>query len=347
MYKLDLSNREKRILNIVIENYIKQGEPIGSASLVANYNLPWSSATVRSAMFRLMEMGYLVQPHVSAGRIPTEKGMRVYIDSLHNSTQLPKSKISFIKSRYNQINGTFDEVIYETSIMLSDISRCAGLATLPRTRFMKIKSTELIKIEDKKILVIIVFEGGMIEQRVIKLDRTIPKDTLLKLSDYLNKLTVALTLEQVESVLFDKLKNEKQIYRNFIETLINLSSKSLDERLKSGVFINGQKSFFEYFGSINSDSLKELFKAFEEKSFLLEILEKTMREESTRVYIGLENGVPKGYSVIAAPYGTSRTLGTLGVLGPINMDYAKIIPLVSYIASVVSDIASKGGKDEV
>jgi len=347
MYKLGLSDREKSILNIVIENYIRQGKPIGSASLVENYNLPWSSATVRSVMFSLMEKGYLVQPHVSAGRIPTERGMRFYIDSLLNPTQLSKSKISFIKARFNNINGTFDEVIYETSIMLSDFSRCAGLATLPRTRVMKIKSTELIKIEEKKVLVIIVFEGGMIEQRVIKLDRNIPKDTLQNLSDYLNKLTFALTLEQVESILFKKLKNEKQIYRDFIESLVNLKVRSSEERLKSSVFINGQKSFFEYFGSLNPDSLKELFKAFEEKSFLLEILEKTMREDSTRVYIGLENGVPRGYSVIAAPYGTSQTLGTLGVLGPINMDYAKIIPLVNYTASLVSEIASEGGKNEV
>ncbi len=217
MTNLEVSEREKRILYSVIDNYIKTGEPVGSSYLVSKYQLPWSPATVRSVMFDLMDKQYLVQPHISAGRVPTEKGLRIYINSLLNQKELPKSKRTVIKRRYRQLDGTFNQVISETSIMLSDISNCTGLATLPSIRSMKIKSTKLIKIAERKVLVIIVFENGMIDQRMIRLSRKIPDGMLRKLSDYVNKLTMALTLDEVDSIVIDKLKHERKIYRDFLE----------------------------------------------------------------------------------------------------------------------------------
>jgi heat-inducible transcriptional repressor len=343
MTGLGLSVREKRILHLIIDHHIKTGEPVGSSFLVSRYHLPWSPATVRNVMFELMDKNYLVQPHVSAGRVPTEEGIRIYINSLLNPKELPKSKRSVIKKRYKQLDGTFDEVIYETTIMLSDISNCTGLATLPSTRYMKIKSTKLIRIADKKVLVIIVFDNGMIDQRMIRLHRKIPDGMLHKLSDYVNKLTMALTLEEVESIVIDKLKHERQIYREFLERVVKFCTNKFDERLKSGVYIKGHPSIFDHYSLNNPEGLKDLFKALEEKSFLVEILGKAMNEDSTIVFLGAENGVPSGYSVIAAPYGTNRSLGTLGVLGPLHMDYAQIIPLVDYTAKMVSKIARTGG----
>ncbi len=315
MTNLEVSEREKRILYSVIDNYIKTGEPVGSSCLVSRYQLPWSPATIRSVMFDLMDKQYLVQPHISAGRIPTEKGIRIYINSILNQRELPRSKRTVIRRRYRQLDGTFNEVIYETSIMLSDISNCTGLATLPSTRAMKIKSTKLVKIAEKKVLVIIVFENGMIDQRMIGLSRKVPEGMLRKLSDYVNKLTMALTLDEVDSIVIDKLKHESKIYREFLERVMKFWTRKYDKGLKSGVFIKGHPSIFG----------------------------KAMNENSTIVFLGAENGVPAGYSVIAAPYGTNKNLGTLGVLGPLRMDYAQIVPLVDYTAKIVSKIVSTGG----
>jgi heat-inducible transcriptional repressor len=343
MTNLEVSEREKRILYSVIDNYIKTGEPVGSSCLLSKYQLPWSPATIRSVMFDLMDKQYLVQPHISAGRIPTEKGIRIYINSILNQRELPRSKRTVIRRRYRQLDGTFNEVIYETSIMLSDISNCTGLATLPSTRSMKIKSTKLVKIAEKKVLVIIVFENGMIDQRMIRLSRKVPEGMLRKLSDYVNKLTMALTLNEVDSIVIDKLKHESKIYREFLERVMKFWAGKYDKGLKSGVFIKGNPSIFDNYRLNNPDGLKALLRALEEKSFLVEILGKAMNENSTIVFLGAENGVPAGYSVIAAPYGANKNLGTLGVLGPLRMDYAQIVPLVDYTAKIVSKIVSTGG----
>ena len=343
MTTLEVSEREQRILYLVIDNYIKTGEPVGSSCLVSKYKLPWSPATIRSVMFDLMDKQYLVQPHISAGRVPTEKGIRIYINSLLNQKELPRSKRTVIKRRYRQLNGTFNEVIYETSIMLSDISNCTGLATLPSTRSMKIKSTKLIKIAEKKVLVIIVFENGMIDQRMIRLSRKIPEGMLRKLSDRVNKLTMTLTLDEVGSIVIDKLKHERKIYREFFERVMKFWTGKSDKGVKSGVYIKGHPSIFDNYSLNNPDGLKDLFRALEEKSFLVEILGKAMNEGSTIVFLGEENGVPAGYSVVAAPYGTNKNLGTLGVLGPLHMDYAQIVPLVDYTAKIVTKIVSTGG----
>jgi heat-inducible transcriptional repressor len=335
---MQISERAKRILNLIIDYYIKTAEPVGSSMLVKNYNLELSPATVRNTMAELMEKGYLVQPHVSAGRIPTEKGIMFYINSLPHPQRLSEEKREIIRRRYKQIGGTIDEVIHETSKVLSDISRCAGLATLPSRRFMKIESAELVKLGDKKVLVIIVFEGGMTEKTLIKTDKKIPNDMLKRVSDYLNKLAVGLKLDEMRTLL-KKLKDESRLYRDFIESVIKLSGKFEHELFD--VYIKGQTSIFENSSFNNPQELKEMLRAFEEKSFLVDILDKVMKEDGTRVFVGSQNGVMDGYSLVAASYGKDKRLGTLGVLGPIYMDYSQIIPLVGYTARIVSKIVSE------
>jgi heat-inducible transcriptional repressor len=342
MSTVRLSERGKRILRLIINYYIKTGEPVGSYDLVESYDLPWSPATVRGTMAELMNEGYLAQPHVSAGRIPSEKGIRFYVDFLLYPRQLSQEKKVIIRKRYEQTEGTLDEVMQETSRMLSDISRCTGLATLPSTRFMKIKSAELVKLGDKKVLVMIVFEGGMTEKTLIKMNREIPKDMLQRMSRYLSELAVGLTLDEVRALVLDDLKCEKRLYDELILNLIRFSRKIFEQSIQSNIYIKGQTSILENSERTSPERLRELFRAFEEKSALVDILDRAMKEEGTGVFVGTSNGVMEGYSLVAAPYGSGRKLGTLGVLGPIHMDYSRIIPLVDYTARVVSEIISEG-----
>jgi heat-inducible transcriptional repressor len=335
------SERGKQILRLIIDYYIKTEEPVGSYALVESYGLPWSPATVRGTMAELMDQGYLSQPHLSAGRIPSEKGIRFYIDFLLYPPQLSQEKRVLIRKRYEQTEGTLDEVIQETSRMLSDISHCTGLATLPNARFMKIKSAELIKLGDKKVLVIIVFEGGMTEKTLIRIDMEIPKDMLQRMSRYLSELAVGLTLDEVKALVISDLKFEKQLYDELIQSVIRFSRRIFEQSAQSNIYIKGQTSIFENSERTSPERLRELFRAFEEKSVLVDILDKVVKEEGTGVFVGSENGVMKGYSLVAAPYGRERKLGTLGVLGPISMDYSRIIPLVDYTARVVSKIISE------
>lgn len=338
-----LSERGKRVLNLIVNHHIKTGEAIGSNALVKSYGLPWSPATVRTTMGDLMNDGYLAQPHVSAGRIPSEKGIRFYVDSLLYPQKLSKKNRVVIRKHYENIEGTLDEVMHETSKMLSDISQFAGLVMLPRARLMKIKSTELIRMGDKKVLFIIVFEGGMTDKTLIRMTREAPDDMLKRLSSYLNELTVGLTLDELRILVLDRLKSERRLYHELVLDLLRFSRKIYEQKVQSDIYIKGQTSILENSKWTPPERLRKLLKAFEEKSVLVDILDKAMNGEGTRVFVGSEIGMVEGYSLVAAPYGGGRKLGTLGVLGPIRMDYSKIIPLVDYTARVVSEIIA-GGK---
>ncbi|OGE21514.1 MAG: heat-inducible transcription repressor HrcA [Candidatus Dadabacteria bacterium RBG_19FT_COMBO_40_33] len=342
MNREELSERGKRILNLIVNHHIKTGEPIGSNALVKSYELPWSSATVRTTMADLMNEGYLSQPHVSAGRIPSEKGFRFYIDSLLYPQMLSEKKRGVIRRRYERIEGTLDEVMHETSKMLSDISRCAGLVMLPRARLMNIKSTELIKLGDKKVLFIIVFEGGLTEKTLIRMNREAPDDMLKMLSRYLNELAIGLTLDQLRVIVLDRLKSEKRLYHELVLNFLRFSREIYEQKIQTDIYIKGQTSILENSKWTPPERLRKLLKAFEEKSVLVDILDKAMKGEGTRVFVGSEIGIMEGYSLVTAPYGGGRKLGTLGVLGPIRMDYSKIIPLVDYTARVLSEIIAGG-----
>ncbi len=342
MNTVELSERGKQILRLVIDYYIKTEEPVGSYVLVESYDLPWSPATVRGTMAELMDQGYLTQPHLSAGRVPSEKGIRFYIDFLLYPRQLSQGKRVFIRKRYEQTEGTLDEVIQETSRMLSDISHCTGLATLQSARFMKIKFAELVKLGDKKVLIIIVFEGGMTEKTLIRIDREISKDMLQRMSHYLSELAIGLTLDEVKALVVSDLKFEKRLYDELIQSVIRFSRRIFEQSVQSNIYIKGQTSVFENSERTSPGRIRELFRAFEEKNVLVDILDKAMKEGGTGVFVGSENGVMEGYSLVASPYGKGRKLGTLGVLGPISMDYSRIIPLVDYTARVVSKIVSEG-----
>ncbi|GBD38040.1 Heat-inducible transcription repressor HrcA [bacterium HR37] len=338
---MDLSERAQKILNLIIDCYIKTAEPVGSAQLVKSYNLKCSSATVRNIMAELMDKGYLMQPHVSAGRVPTEKGIRFYVNSLPYPNKLPDEQKAAIERIYKEVDGTIEEVMYETGKVLSDISRCASLVTLPNTRFMKIESAKLVRLGEKKVLVIIVFEGGLTEKTLIRTERRVPKDALERMSEYLNRLAVGLTLGEMKGVL-DRLRRERKIYKEFIEGVIKLSGK-FEQGFISEVYIKGQTAFFEHISLSNPKEFKELIRIFEEKSFLIDVIDKVMKEDGTKVFIGSESGIMKGYSLVAASYGNDKRLGTLGVLGPMRMNYSQIIPLVDYTARIVSKIVSEGG----
>ncbi len=342
MNREELSERGKRILNLIINHHIKTGEPIGSSTLIKSYDLPWSPATVRTTMADLMNEGYLSQPHVSAGRIPSEKGFRFYIDSLLYPQTLSLKKMVVIRRRYERIEGTLDEVMHETSKMLSDISRCAGLVMLPRARLMKIKSAELIKLGDKTVLFIIVFEGGMTEKTIIRMKREAPDEVLKGLSRYLNELALGLTLDQLRELVLDKLKSEKRLYNELVLNLLRFSRNIYEQKIQSDIYIKGQTSILENSKWTPPGPFRKLLKAFEEKSVLVDILDKAMKGEGTRVFVGSEIGKMEGYSLVAAPYGGGRKLGTLGVLGPMRMDYSKIIPLVDYTARVLNEIIAGG-----
>jgi len=333
--------RAKRILKLIVHNYIQTGKTTSSFALVKKYDLPWSSATVRSTMSELMDDNFVSQPHKSAGRVPTELGMRFYIDYLLSTHELPNEKRNDILNRYNAIEGTIDEVLQATSTMLCDISHCAGLATAPAAQFMKIKSAELVKLGETAVLVVFIFEGGLTEKTFVKLEKRVKYDILEKASNYLNDIAVGLTLEEVSTKVVNQIRNERKYFKLLIQKILE-SYNSLYKNFKTDVYIMGKTSILTVSEIDDPARLQELIKALDEKEFLAGILDNALDGGRAGVLIGGENGVMEGYSLVAAPYGSDKRLGTLGVLGPIRMNYSQIIPLVNYTASLLSKLIGEG-----
>ncbi|MGI9553891.1 MAG: hypothetical protein ACR2NC_03115, partial [Thermodesulfobacteriota bacterium] len=177
------------ILGCIVDYFIKTGKPIGSASLIKQYDLKWSSSTIRNIQHKLMESDFLTQEHVSSGRIPTEKGIRVYIDNLvdYRSNRIQNNEA--IQEQYCNIDGTLDQVVNNISYLLSDFTHTACLATLPSKKNMKIQSFKIVELGDRVCLVLVVFEGGITEKSYIKLDRKISSQQINQISDYVNNLT--------------------------------------------------------------------------------------------------------------------------------------------------------------
>jgi len=261
-----LSQKDRKILSAVIDYYINTGSPVGSKTLAKIYNLQWSPATIRNSMSSFMENGYLCQQHISAGRIPTEKAFRLYVDSLIYIEELSKEKIGFIKKRYRDVEGTIDDILFETSSVLSDISEFAGLATLPDSKYIEINTAKLIKIDKKKILLIIIFKGGLTEKTLINLKKEIPEDVLKRLSFYLNSISEHLTLDDLKTTVLSELKYKKdEIYNEIVKSILKLTNHPNSESNYSDLFIKGHKSFIDKINLNNTDDIKELIKAFEEK----------------------------------------------------------------------------------
>ncbi len=337
-----MDDRAKTILDLVVRNYIKTGVPVGSFALVRDYRLPWSSATVRYVMAHLSELGYLTKPHSSAGRLPTEKGIRYYIDYLFTKPRLPRYKRLSIRRRYMRVEGTLEEVVAETSSILSDITHFAGIATVPRTDFMTIKSAELVKLSEDRVLVMFVLEGGITEKTLIRVGRPVQADMLERMSRYLNELAVGFTMEEFKRKVVKQIKHEKEVYRMLVDSL-----ESMDElmrrKTRSSVFVKGQGTIFDTPGFDDPSRLRDLVKTLDEKEVLYEILNVAMKGDGVRVLVGSANGIVEGCSVIVAPYGFDKRKGTVGVFGPMRMDYSQVIPIVEYTAGVVSNLLAEGG----
>ena len=337
-------SKRRKLLACVVDHYIKTGNPIGSSNLIKLYKFKSSPSTVRNELNLMMKDGLLEQKHISSGRIPTEKGIRFYIDDLLSNPSRNNNMIELASSKYRNIDGTLDQVATAVSDLLSSFTHTACLVTLPDIKFMKIQSFKIVQFSEKKILVILVLEGGITEKTYIKLDTQIPSSQLNNISDYLNSLTYGLTLNEVKSKVLSKLKSNKPQYSKFVENLFKFSVEVCEKEKDVEVLINGKLSELNDDALNNLEVSKNLLHVFEHKDFLVDLLSKVVDDNnSTKVFVGTFNGMPTGCSLIAAPYGYSKSYGSLGVFGPMRMDYSEIIPLVNFTAEYLSRVVSEGG----
>lgn len=333
-----LSDRGKLVLEAIIEDYIATAEPIGSRTISRKHSFSLSSATVRNVMSDLEEMGFLASPHTSAGRIPTEKAYRFYVDSLLEVKNFSHDDREDIRRRCQLTGKDIGEVLQETSRMLSATSHYMGIVIAPRFTANIFRQIEFVKLGNKRVLAILVSQNGSVQNKIIETDEEFAATDLLKMANYLNELLQGYTIDQVRRKLLEEMESEKIRYDAMLANALRLSEKTLED-MDTQVFIEGQANILDQPEFADAARMKEIFRAVEKKSQLLELLDLSMVAEGVQIFIGAESHLYNmpGMSLITSSYMTGKnTLGVLGVIGPTRMGYAKVIPIVDYTAKLVT-----------
>lgn len=342
-----LTERLCEILQAVVEDYIETAEPVGSRSLTKrNRGLDVSPATVRNAMSDLEDLGYLSAPHASAGRVPTALAFRVYVERLAARNRLTP--------RDRELIGALTEHrdlgprLQDASRVLSSLSNHASLVLLPRLDSVVFESIELIPIRDRAILAIFVAKSGLIQQRVLDVDFPIDREELRQMSNYLRTLLDGKTLVEVRSAILRAMADERTAASELMTHALTVGQRALlhTPDPQSEVMVEGERTFLEQPEFADLGKMRKLFRAFEEKTLLVRILDaagtrptEAASLEETAVYFGAQGNVRelKDLAAVMASYSTEGgTTGQVGVVGPIRMDYARVIPLVELTANALS-----------
>ncbi len=334
----NLSERSKRILEAIIDDYIRTAEPVGSRSISRRHGLTLSPATIRNVMSDLEEMGFLASPHTSAGRIPTDKAFRFYVDSLLTVGTIDQRQEELIQRQYSLYGKDVGEIFKETSRMLSSLSHYMGIVVTPRFTTTIFRHIEFIKLGGRRLLAILVSKSGIVQNKIIEADDELSLEDLVRMSNYLNELLRGLTISELRNRIVREMQDEKVRYDGMLAKALKLSEQTLDEN-STEVFIEGQMNILDQPEFADVVKMKEIFRAFEEKNQLISLLDRCMESEGVHIFIGSENYMQQmaQMSIISAPYMSgSKTVGVLGVIGPTRMGYDKVIPIVDYTARLLS-----------
>jgi heat-inducible transcriptional repressor len=347
-----INRRAQKILQAVVKEYLQSGEAVGSRVVTRRHDLGLSPATVRNVMADLEELGLLEQPHTSAGRVPTDQGLRFFIDSLLKVRGLSPKEKEEIRQRYAEQGqrpgvDTVTDVVQRTSRLLAEITRHTGIVLAPDPSLQRFQHIEFVPLSEGKLLCILVTSEGRIENKLVQVDVVVDASRLDRIHNYLDELLGGLTLTEVRRRILRELGLEKNRYDDMVSAALRLGQAALDqdESGRAGdVVVTGQANIVDLARTDDPEMLqrmRHLLQALEDKQVMLELLDRTMHAEGIQVFLGAETAIASlaESSVVAVPYGPEeRPLGAIAVIGPIRMNYSKVISVVDYTADLVSQI---------
>lgn len=336
-----LNERMRRVLELLIEDYIQSGEPVGSRTISKKSVLNLSPASIRNILSDLEDLGLLYQPHTSAGRVPTERGLRFYIDCILHTRELDNKVQEEIRSKYPNYHGEMSDLFRETSRILSSSSHYLGVVWSPRMSLVALQHIEFVKLKKYLVLAILVTTAGQVHNRIIEVEENYSQSELDYLSNYMNSLLTGLTLQQVKEKLLEQMKNVKKTYDRLLEQALKLGEKAFEAIQEPDVFIEGRTNIISEPEFSDISNMTNLFRTFEEKATMVRLLDKCMAPKGVQIAIGSESQIMEmeRCSLVTSTYGLKgEVLGALGVIGPRRMNYSKVIPLVDYTAKLLTEI---------
>jgi heat-inducible transcriptional repressor len=338
---IELSERDQRVLEAVIIDYIQSGDPVGSRTISKRSGLRVSSATIRNVMADLEELGLLYQPHTSAGRFPTKEGLRLYLDSIMQLKELAQEEQALISKAYEHTVGDLNLMLRQACRVLSHMVNQVGVVLWPRLTLTRLKHIELIRLRPGQILAIFISKSGLVQHNLVAWDEVITQDELDKYARYLNDLLHDLPITEVRRRILDEMQNEKAIFDELFARALQISKQAFQpDQMESDLFIEGQINLLNSPEFADVERMRHVLAAFEDKSRIIRLLDMTLDASSSfRIILGPENELAdlSDISLITAPYRRGdTTLGVLGVIGPLRMDYSRIIPVVEFTARLLS-----------
>ena len=334
-----LDDRACVLLKTLVESYIAEGAPVGSRVLSRASGLDLSAATVRNVMSDLEDLGFIASPHTSAGRIPTPRGYRFFVDSLLTMQPLEQMDQARIVSELIGAQAHPGQIINQASRLLSDLTHFAGIVIAPRHASTRIRQVEFIALSEKRVLLVLVTSDGNVQNRILTTDRPYSPSELLEAANTLNQNFVGLELDQMRHRVHDELTRIRTDMQALMAAALTASSEALMPR-ESETIISGEKNLLDVDDlSSNMRRLRELFDLFEQRTSLVRLLDLSHQAEGVRLYIGQESGIATldECSVVTAPYQVEgQVVGSVGVIGPTRMAYDRVIPIVDITARLLS-----------
>lgn len=340
----EIDERSKQILYAVVQSYISRPDPVGSRFVTKKYDFGFSPATIRNVMADLEDMGYLTQPHTSAGRIPTVKGYRMFVNMLLQQSELAqdysvsKDIVEKINTKLQRIKEDLNNAFVEVSDTLASLSNYIAIASAPKTEIATFRKIDLIRFKGDIVIAILLTDEGIIKNKTIRIDPAVSQSELSKMAEFINDQYAGKRLEDVKQSLFKDIQRVKKQFDTVISKALHAYEQILSFN-EAELFVSGLDIILDLPDFADIAKIKELSKAIKDKHLLLKMLDSLAKSDDLQIIIGDENPNEelKKFSIVASPYKESdRTIGVIAIVGPTRMDYPKVISLVQMMAECLT-----------
>jgi heat-inducible transcriptional repressor len=337
--QIEVNERAQHFLKVLIERYIRDGQPVGSRTLAKDAGMDLSPATIRNVMSDLEELGLVNSPHTSAGRVPTSSGYRIFVDSLLTIQPLEQLEVGKLESQLTTIADTRN-LVESASSMLSNMTHMAGVVLMPRHRQVSYRQIEFLPLSGNRVLTILITSEGEVHNKIIETQSGYSPSQLEQAANFLNSQYSGKPLSSIRKLLIGDMENTQKQMNDLMADAISIANKVFDDSdsTQADYVLAGQTNLMDFDELSNIQNLRTLFDTFAEKSQILHLLDKAMSAEGVQIFIGEESGYdPLGNcSVVTAPYELDNEVaGVLGVIGPTRMAYERVIPIVDITAKLL------------